>query len=196
MKTLKQTILLVLLIIISSGVLLSQTVKPTTKPVKEIAPELDAVTGATQIDPVLPPIVDATTGASTMYYDSLPIKELFEIINKSKEAHVLSTVNADGLPNAAYMDPNVVDDNTLLFYIPADALTRKNIDARKYAMLSFYIDAENGKTWKDLYRGGRMLLKKIDDAVIIEKLSKKAKINENYKNEVLFMRIVKIIPFS
>ncbi|MFH2141476.1 MAG: pyridoxamine 5'-phosphate oxidase family protein [Bacteroidota bacterium] len=154
----------------------------------------DCHTGATEIVPFIQP--DATTGASPMYYDSLPKSELFEIIKKSKEAHVLSTVNADGIPNAAYMGPSVVDDNTLLFYISPDALTRKNIDRTGYAMFSFYIDAENGKTWKDLYRGGRMLLYKIFDQTEIDNLKKKVNINKEYENDVVFMKIIKIIPFS
>ena len=190
MKTL--VIILIALFFISN--LIAQNVKSATQPVS--TSEVDAVSGATEIDVIQPIGVDATTGASAMYYGSLPKSELFEILKKSKEAHVLSTVNADGLPNAAYMDPNIVDDNTILFYIAKDALTRKNIDTRKYALFSFYIDAENGKTWKDLYKGGRMLLKKIDDPATIQKLSKKAKLNEQYKDDAVFMEIVKIIPFS
>lgn len=156
--------------------------------------EPDGISGATNVLPVYTP--DATTGASPMYYDSLPKKELFEIIKKSKEAHVLSTVNADGIPNAAYMGPSVVDDNTLLFYISPEALTRKNIDRTGYAMFSFYIDAENGKTWKDLYKGGRMLLYKVFDQAEIDELKKKVTINKEYESEAVFMKIIKIIPLS
>ncbi len=140
--------------------------------------------------------IDGFTSASPCYYKLEPYDTLSAILKRSEEAHVLSSVNPDGTCNAAYMQPNVLPDSVILFYIDKKAQTYQNIERTQKAFFSFYERTMHGKTWKDRYRGARLELMQITDTTVIQNICKEQEIEISEEYGMLFMRVHRIIPLS
>lgn len=139
------------------------------------------------------PDSDSVSAASdTTYFadNSLSVEELYETIhNLSGGALAVATVNADGSPNLAYVGPDMIDDDVLMFGL-SDNQTRINIEERKFAVAGVYLyDPEWDGGLADS-RGARLVLRLIEDADEIERLKERA---PEAPENVLFMKIVRIL---
>lgn len=132
------------------------------------------------------PKVDSISAASNSYYGGLKGEELLKGIKEKKFAIVVSTVNADGSPNAAVIDVSVADSKTLMFR--AANQTGQNVRERKLAVITAYLyDSEKGTN-----SGARIICKYITDATQVQKLLKQT----NAKADTIFMEIVKVLPLG
>lgn len=132
------------------------------------------------------PKVDSISAASSSYYGGLKGEELLKGIQEKKFAIVVSTVNADGSPNAAVIDVSVADSKTLMFR--AANQTGENVKARKLAVITAYLyDSEKGTN-----TGARIIVKYITDTNQIQKLLKQTKA----RPDTIFMEIVKVLPLG
>lgn len=142
----------------------------------------------------LQPDADSVSAASdTVYFDenTLTAEELYETIhNLSGGALAVSTVNADGAPNLAYIGPDMIDDDVLMFGL-SDNQTRINILERKIAVAGVYLYEEEYEGGLSDSRGARLVLRLIEDAGVIAELKQRA---PDAPEDVLFMRIVKVLP--
>ncbi len=136
---------------------------------------------------------DSVSAASTIYYqeNTLSTEELRNAVHSLKGgALAVSTVNEDGSPNLAYVGPDMITDEVLMFGL-SDNQTRRNIGRRKLAVAGVYIfdpDSEGGLADSV---GARLVLELIEDEELIEELRKKV---PDAPDDVLFMRIVRILP--
>lgn len=142
---------------------------------------------AVQSDP------DSVSAASGIYFqeNTLSIEELRETIHSLQGgALAVATTNEDGSPNLAYMGPDMVADEVLMFGL-SENQTRINIERRKLAVAGVYIyDPESEGGLADS-KGVRLVLELIEDEGLIGEL--KAKVPDAPDN-VLFMRIVRVLP--
>lgn len=144
--------------------------------------------------PRLEPDTDSVSAASnTIYFaeNTLSVEELYEAVhNLSGGALAVSTVNADGSPNLAYIGPDMVDDDVLMFGL-SDNQTRRNIIERKIAVAGVYLYTSDRDGGLADSRGARLVLRLIEDEDEISKLKERS---PDAPDDVLFMRLVKILP--
>jgi hypothetical protein len=154
----------------------------------------DIGTAAAAVKTPFQPAVDSVSAASdTVYFDdnTLTAEELYETIhNLSGGALAVSTVNADGAPNLAYIGPDMIDDDVLMFGL-SDNQTRINILERKIAVAGVYLYDPAYEGGLSDSRGARLVLRLIEDEGLIAELKQRA---PDAPDDVLFMRIVKVLP--
>ncbi len=149
---------------------------------------------------------DAISKASVKnYYPALTGQALYDLLKNVRDplkrtfACSMSTVNADGTPNAAVVIPGYADDETVMFGI-APNQTSENLKARKLGVLTIYIrnptapadqkDPATGMAYTDY--GARLVLRLIEEPAEIKALLEKTKSREGS----LFLKIVKIMPLG
>lgn len=173
--------------VLSLLILLGSCYKRVVSPV-ETAAVAAAEKRAFQPDP------DSVSAASdTTYFgdNTLSVEELYETIhNLSGGALAVATVNRDGAPNLAYVGPDMIDDDVLMFGL-SDNQTRINIEERKFAVAGVYLFDPASEGGLSDSRGARLVLRLIEDEDDIAALKKRA---PDAPDDVLFMRIVRILP--
>jgi len=188
MKPVKNSLVLFILIILGSALLLFGCGRGEPE-------EIDRPAAAAPAPVPMPvPDTDSVSAASDTYYfedNTLSSEELADVIhNLSGGALAASTVNADGSPNLAFIGPDMITDDVLMFGL-SDNQTRINILARKIVVVGVYLfdpESEGGITDS---RGARIVLELIEDKTEIASLMD---LVPDAPDDVLFMRIVRVLP--
>lgn len=111
-------------------------------------------------------VIDAITGASMPVKAgslSLSGKSLNDLIEYGGAAYLLSTVNLDGSPYTAPIEPILGDDGTIRI-VSGYTTTRKNIDINGQAILTTYAISCGGDD-VGMHMGARLVLSRVGDKV-------------------------------
>lgn len=140
--------------------------------------------------------VDSISAASMMLSSSdYTLENATDVFSLPNTAVVISTVNPDGTPNAASMQPIIIDNETIAVMSSLGNQTLMNIANRKYAVFTVYsvnIDSDEMGT------GARLVVEQITDEAELEE--KKAAYKEATGKDVIglavMLKIVKVLPLT
>lgn len=138
--------------------------------------------------------VDSISSASMMLSSSdYTLENATDVFSLPNTAVVISTVNADGTPNAASLQTMIIDDETLAVMSSLGNQTLINITNRKYAVFTVYsVDTEGG-----MGTGARLVVECMTED---ESEAKRAELKESSGQEIMgnavLLKIVKVLPLT
>lgn len=143
-----------------------------------------------------PPEIDTISHASGNYYyeaESLTGEELWSAIAEFRAATVVSTINRDHSPNSSFVIPGFVEEGILSFGL-ADNQTADNLMERDWAVITVLVHDPTIESPYEAtkYRGARVVVERISDAVEIERLNARP---GAYPGSI-YVRVVKVLPMG
>lgn len=138
--------------------------------------------------------VDSISSASVMLSSSeYTLENATDVFSLPNTAVVISTVNADGTPNAASLQTMIIDHETLAVMSSLGNQTLINITSRKYAVFTVYsVDTEGG-----MGTGARLVVECMTED---EAEAKRAEIKKSTGQEIMsnavLLKIVKVLPLT
>lgn len=140
--------------------------------------------------------VDSVSSASMMLSSSeYTLENATDVFSLPNLAVVISTVNADGTPNAASMQPIIIDNETIAVMSSLGNQTLMNIANRKYAVFTVYsVNTDSN----EMGTGARLVVEQITDEA--ELAEKKAAYKESTGKDVMglavLLKVVKVLPLT
>lgn len=134
--------------------------------------------------------IDAITGASMpVKVGSLSLsgKNLYDLIGYGGAAYLLSTVNQDGSPYTAPIEPLLGDDGYIRI-VSGYTTTRENLDITGQAILTTYAISCGGED-VGMHMGARLVLSRVGEKVDKDKL-------KSYGLRTTVLRVDKVLPLE
>ena len=104
-------------------------------------------------------------------------------------AVVISTVNADGTPNAASMQTMVIDHETIAVTSSLGNQTMINISERNYAIFTIY----SVQTDESMGNGARLVVERMSDE---DRKAKEKETGQSLRDNLLVMKVVRVMPLA
>lgn len=131
---------------------------------------------------------DAVSGATQSDAPVMTKAELVKALQTKGKLTLLSTVNADGTPNAAVYGVRSINENIVMCNASDKKTTKINLKKSKYAIMTLILKEKTteGKG------GAKVVLKYIDNKEKIKKLKEKL---EKSSDATTFFKIEKIMAY-
>lgn len=136
--------------------------------------------------------VDAISSASILLQSSAfdyTLENATDVFSLPNTAVVISTVNADGTPNAASMQTMVIDYETIAVTSSLGNQTMINISERQYAVFTVYSVQTDGS----MGTGARLIVEQMSDE---DKKAKEAETGQKFSGNLLVMKVVRVLPLA
>lgn len=138
---------------------------------------------------------DAISGASMFLSSSdYSLENATDVFSLPNTAVVISTVNADGTPNAATMETMIIDNETFAIMSSLGNQTMLNISSRQYAVFTVYSVDFNG----GMGEGARLVVECITDNN--EKQQKKdafkATSGRDLNDNAILLKVIRVLPLT
>lgn len=134
--------------------------------------------------------VDSISSASVLLQSSdYTLANATDVFSLPNTAVVISTVNADGTPNAASMETMIIDEATIAVTSSLGNQTIINIAERQYAIFTVYsvhIDGSMGT-------GARLVVERMSDE---EKQDKENETGRSFSDNMLLLKVVKVLSLG
>lgn len=139
--------------------------------------------------------IDSISSASVMLSSSdYTLENATEVFSLPNTAVVISTVNADGTPNAASMQPIIIDNETIAVMSSLGNQTLINITNRKYAIFTVYsVDTGGG-----MGTGARLVVEYItdEDETVEKRTDYKEITGKDVTDMAVLLKVVKVLPLT
>lgn len=133
---------------------------------------------------------DSVSGASVLLQSSdYTLENATDVFYLPNTAVVISTVNADGTPNAASMETMIIDESTIGVTSSLGNQTMINISERQYAIFTVYSVQTDGS----MGTGARLVVERMSDE---EKQDKEKETGRNFNNNMLLLKVVKVLSLG
>ena len=133
---------------------------------------------------------DAVSGASMMLQSQdYTLENATDVFSLPNTAVVISTVNADGTPNAASMQVSVIDHETISVMSSLGNQTLINIAERQYAVFTVYSVHTDGS----MGNGARLIVRPMTEE---EKTAKESETGKSLGNNLTILKVVRVLPLG
>lgn len=139
--------------------------------------------------------IDSISSASVFLTSSdYSLENATDVFSLPNSAVVISTVNANGTPNAATMETIIIDNESFAVMSSLGNQTMINITNRKYAIFTVYSVDTNG----GMGEGARLVVEYIDDEAEAQEKKDiyKTSSGRDLSNNALLLKVVRVLPLT
>lgn len=139
--------------------------------------------------------IDTVSSASIFLSSSdYSLENATDVFSLPNTAVVISTVNADGTPNAATMQTIIIDNESFAVMSSLGNQTMINITNRRYAIFTVYsVDTSGG-----MGTGARLVVECMDDEAEVQEKKDlfKASNGRDLSDNALLLKVVRVLPLT